>query len=206
MRSFILMVIGVLLFSISASAQQSTQEDVVLFLHNAWFEKNKDGEVHRKFGSYDFEGIKAALAAGAKVIAPQRGPNADPEVAADELVKEIEALMASGLAPGNIKVVGTSKGAYIAQLASERLKRSQIRWILVGGCHNRRMATGTFPKMTGKVLSIYDTSDKIAGPCKSYTGLFGATDKFEEVAISTGRNHGFQFTADDAWIGPALSW
>ena len=68
------------------------------------------------------------------------------------------------------------------------------------------MDKGNAPKMTGKVLSVYDTSDKLAGPCRRYPDLFTATDKFQETAISTDRDHGFQFVADEAWIGPALSW
>ena len=206
MREFLFFAIGVLIFFTSAFAQQTAEKNVLLFLHNAWFENNKDGEVHKQFGSYDFEGIKAALATGGKVLAPERRPNTDPKTAADDLVKDIEALIASGKAPGSIKVIGASKGAYIAQLASESLNRTQIRWILVGGCHNERMDKGNVPKMTGKVLSVYDTSDAIAGPCRRYRDLFAATDEFEEIAISTGRDHGFQFVADGAWIRPALSW
>ncbi len=206
MRGFLLVATGISIFFTSAYAQRTEEKAVLLFLHNAWYENNRDGEVHERFGSYDFEGIKAALATGGEVVAPERGPNTDPKAAAADLVEDMEALIASGKAPGRIKVMGASKGAYIAQLASERLNRSQIRWVLVGGCHNARMDKGNVPKMTGRVLSVYDTSDKIAGPCRRHPGLFTATDEFEEIAVSTGRDHGFQFVADDAWLAPALSW
>ena len=206
MRGFVFVAAGVLIFFTPVFAQQIGEENVLLFLHNAWFEKNKDGGVHKQFGSYDFAGIKAALATGGQVLAPERGPNADPNAAADDLVKDIAGLIASGKAPGSIKVIGASKGAHIAQLASERLNQSQIRWVLVGGCHNERMDKGNVPRMTGKVLSVYDRSDKIAGSCRRYPDLFTAADKFQEIAVSTGRDHGFQFSADKAWIGPALSW
>ena len=202
MRSLFLIVVAAVVCSAPAYAEQN----LVIFLHNAWFEKNKAGEVHGKFGIYDFQGIKRALAKGGKVTAPQRGPNTEPRVAADELVQEIEGLIASGYEPESIKVVGASKGAFIAQLASEKLNRSGVRWVLVGGCHNARMAKGNLPGMTGKVLSVYETSDTIAGPCKPYAGLRKRTEKFEEVAVSTGNDHGFQFSADKAWIYPALSW
>jgi hypothetical protein len=202
MRFLMLLTIAAALCSAPATAEQ----DIVIFLHNAWFEKNKGGEAHQKFGAYDFEGIKTALGGGGQVLALQRGPGADPRMAADELVQQIETLIASGHKPESIKVIGASKGALIAQLASEKLNQPRIRWVLIGGCHNALVAKGDVPKMTGKVLSIYETTDTVAGSCKSYGDLVDRTETFEEVAISTGNDHGFQFGADQAWISPALSW
>ncbi|MGF1526237.1 MAG: hypothetical protein ACFCBW_05530 [Candidatus Competibacterales bacterium] len=139
-------------------------------------------------------------------MAPERGANADPTAEAANLVEELEALIAAGREPSHIKVVGASKGAFIAQLASGQIANPQIRWVLVGGCHFPRMAEGNPPQMTGNVLSIYDTSDTIAGPCRPHPDLFQRASRFEEVAISTGLDHGFQFTVQEAWVAPALDW
>jgi hypothetical protein len=180
--------------------------EVVIFLHNAFFEKNKDGQVHKRFGPYDFEGIKAALRNDRTLIAPERGPDADPQQAADALVEEIKDMIQSGQPPDRIKVIGASKGAFIAQLASAKLEEPEFRWVLVGGCHTKRMSEGGFPAMTGRVLSIYDTSDQVAGPCAPYKPLSAKTRSFEEISISLGEGHGFQFSANAAWITPALDW
>jgi hypothetical protein len=58
--------------------------------------------------------------------------------------------------------------------------------------------------MTGRVLSIYDSSDQIAGPCAPYKPLTAKTSSFEEISISLGEGHGFQFSVNSAWITPAL--
>jgi hypothetical protein len=58
--------------------------------------------------------------------------------------------------------------------------------------------------MAGRVLSSYDTSDEIAGPCAPYKPLMARTRAFEGVSISLGAGYGFQFSADPAWIAPAL--
>ncbi|MEO1544516.1 MAG: hypothetical protein AAFR75_10925 [Pseudomonadota bacterium] len=180
--------------------------NVIIFLHNAWFETNKDGKAHTKFGAYDFEGIKQALAKGGKVIAPKRGPDADPETEATAVTKQIEDLLASGQPPDSIKVIGASKGAFIAQIASAKLKNPKVRWVLVGGCSAARKDQNTTPKMTGHVLSIHDVTDTVASFCARNLTLTGGAEIFKEVIISTGKNHGFQFTPDEAWINPALAW
>ena len=60
--------------------------------------------------------------------------------------------------------------------------------------------------MTGRVLSIYDSSDQIAGPCAPYKPFTAKTSTFEEISISLGEGHGFQFSGNSAWITPALDW
>ena len=132
--------------------------------------------------------------------------NADPQQAADTLVASVKEIIESGQSADAIKIVGASKGAFIAQLASAKLAEPAVRWVLVGGCHTKRMSKGRFPAMTGRVLSIYDTSDQIAGPCAAYKPLIENTRSFEEISTSLGEGHGFRFSANPAWITPALDW
>lgn len=188
------------------SSVAHAKDDVIIFLHNAWYEKNKSGQPHKKFGAYDFEGIKQAFAKGARVVAPDRGANADPKSESMAVIEEIKRLMAAGVAAQNIKVIGTSKGAFIAQLASAELNNPEIRWVVVGGCHTKRMQKGNVPAMTGKVLSIHENSDTVSSACAQFADLSKQAAKFEEVTLETGKNHGFQFVAGDEWIGPALNW
>ena len=204
-----LLLLGVLAltaaWSVGGSPAAADQQTIV-FLHNAWFERHKNGEAHQQFGVYDFAGIRDALGRNAQVIAPERDPNAQPHAEALEVVELIESLMDDGMEASDIKIVGASKGAFIAQLASEQIAEPTLRWVLVGGCHVRRLASGPAPKMSGRVLSIYDTSDQMAGPCRDFPALTEETVRFEERSVETGRGHGFQFSADEAWIAPARDW
>lgn len=178
-------------------------DDYVIFLHNAWYEKNKAGEPHPKFGAYDFEGIVEALGASGEVTAPVRGPDADPKEAARALADEISGLIDGGRPAATIKVIGASKGGFIVQLASAMLEEPELRWVIVGACHTARLADAASPAMNGRVFAISERSDTVAGTCAQHTALYDRAASFEELEISTGRDHGFQFDADPAWTGPA---
>ncbi|MGF1502414.1 MAG: hypothetical protein ACFBSD_11415 [Paracoccaceae bacterium] len=191
----------------AAGTLPATASDrTIIFLHNAWYEGHKAGEPHPKFGAYDLAGITAALAEGGAVEAPVRGPDADPSEAADALTARIREAIADGQDPDKITVIGASKGAFIAQLASARLGEPAVSWVLVGGCHTARMEAGAPPAMTGRVLSIYEASDRIAGACAPHGALYANAQAFEEQETKTGLDHGFQFVADPVWITPALAW
>ncbi len=193
-------------FAAALGQPAAAAERTIIFLHNAWYEGHKAGEPHPAFGAYDLEGIVAALSAGGAVEAPERGAQADPEAAAEALAARLEAAIAEGQDPGSITVIGASKGAQIAQIASARLGEPALSWVLVGGCHAARMEAGAPPEMTGRVLSIYEASDSVAPACAPHTTLYAEAAAFEEVETDTGLDHGFQFAPHRAWIEPALAW
>ncbi len=194
-----------LLLLVALAGRTAQAEDLVIYLHNAWYEKHKGGEPHPKFGIYDFGGIKAALGQGVSFEAPERAPDLSPSAAAAALVKRLEAEIAQGRDPSTVKVIGASKGAYIAMLASELMRKPAVRWVLIGGCNPKRLR-GREPVLTGRVLSIYETSDTVAGPCPTGTTLTRSTRSFRQISTSAGTNHGFLFTPDPAWVGPATDW
>ena len=59
--------------SVMAATPTATGDEVVIFLHNAFFEKNKDGQANQRFRAYDVEGIAAALGKNRTLIAPECG-------------------------------------------------------------------------------------------------------------------------------------
>ncbi len=194
-----------LLLLAGLAGRTAQAEDLVIYLHNAWYEKHKGGEPHPKFGVYDMDGIKAALGQEVSFEAPERAAGLSPSAAAEALVNRLEDKIAQGRDPWTVKVIGASKGAYIAMLASELMRKPAVRWVLVGGCNPKRLR-GREPELTGRVLSIYETSDTVAGPCPTGTPLTRSTQSFRQISINAGTNHGFLFTADPAWVGPAKDW
>ncbi|MEL7048290.1 MAG: hypothetical protein AAFO75_04880 [Pseudomonadota bacterium] len=195
--------IAMLMVPLHANAASQT---TIIFLHNAWYETNKDGQNHPDHGAYDFDGIKTALAKGGKVIAPERGPNTNPNEVAATVVQQIKELILAGHPANTIKIIGASKGGHIAQIASATLKNPDVKWVLVGGCKASMSDKDKPPKMTGFVLSLHEATDTVAGFCARSLTLTKGAEFFREVILSTGKNHGFQFTPDDAWITPALNW
>lgn len=187
------------------AGQSAMADDLIVYLHNAWYEEHKNGEPHKKFGVYDIEGIKAALGQGISFEAPERDGSLTPAEAAAELVQDLEAKIARGRDPSTIKVIGASKGAYIAMLASQQMRNPAIRWVLIGGCTPKRISDSEL-KLAGRVLSIFESSDTVAGPCPTGTTLTQATRSFRQVQTHSGTSHGFLFTPDPAWVRPAKDW
>lgn len=186
------------------AAPTASAKDLIIFAHNKFFETKKAGEAHPRFGVYDLAGIHKALSENADLIAPERSADADPSASAQQIADLVAAEIAAGRKPSEIKVVGGSKGAIIAMLASERLKQPEISYVLLGGCAPAFLQRRT-PALTGRVLSIYETTDTVAGACPEAAFSANAAE-YREIALSTDLDHGFQFVAHPDWVTPALAW
>ena len=195
----------IIIVSIIAPVTSVLADELVIYLHNAWYEKHKHGQLHPKFGVYELSAIHSELGRDVDFIAPSREANTDPAEAAQRLVETIRKEIDSGRVSAEIKVVGASKGAYIAMLASQKLQDPEIRWVLLGGCNPKRLSAGSV-KLTGRVLSIYESSDTVAGSCPQGTEFSSQTQSFEEVRTDIGNSHGFLFSPHPAWVQPAKAW
>ncbi len=191
--------------AMSTAASARTDRDLVIYLHNAWYEKHKDGTPHPKFGVYHLRDIHKALGKGVDFRAPEREADADPTEAAKDLVALIRTELAAGRKPSAVKVIGASKGGVIGMLASTMLAEPDVRWVIIGGCSPGPLKSFA-PKLTGQILSIYEASDTVAGPCPDKKALLAATTRFMQIRVETGLDHGFLFSADTAWVTPATDW
>lgn len=194
-----------LVVMMTASQAAQASGELVIYLHNAWYESHKDGTPHPKFGPYHLDKIHEALKGEGAFLAPARNAGADPVEAAEEVVTLIQTEIAGGRSASDIKVVGASKGGVIAMIASTTLKVPDIRWVIIAGCSKGALETYS-PKLTGRVLSIYDTSDTVAGPCPRDKDLTTSTVEFDEIRTETGLDHGFLFGPDPVWVKPARDW
>jgi len=58
------------------------------------------------------------------------------------------------------------------------------------------------------VLSIYDTTDELAGSCQE---LFSFSEgkgisKYNEIVLNVGTGHGILYKPLDEWITPIMQW
>ena len=157
----------------------------MLYLHNAWYESHKDGTPHPKFGVYHLAEIHDALRMSCEILAPERSADADPAMAAEEVVDLIKAELASGRQASDIKIVGASKGGVIAMLASTALGEPDLRWVIVGGGIASAIETYA-PRLSGRVLSIYEASDSVGHSFPKNTPLTASVTEFREVRTDTG--------------------
>lgn len=178
----------------------------VFYLHGAIVESLGPRGYSERYGAYDLPGILEALAGdGVKVIGERRPKETDPSQYADGLTIRIRQLVESGVSPGQITVIGASKGAVIAALVSTRARIPGLNYVLLGNCNDWLIRTYD-PRLTGRILSIYESSDEIGQSCRKLVDRSPSIERFDEVRLTTGLGHGFLYRPLPEWIGPASAW
>jgi len=178
----------------------------IIYLHGKIIEDRGPRPVDSRFGVYDYPAILDKLASrGAHVISAQRPSGTDSNEYAGVVVAQVEQLIRDGVPPGNIVVMGFSKGGAIAIHVSSFLRRPQVRFVLLAACWPRPDEPQL--RLTGRVFSVYETSDTLAGnSCVPFTEHADKPQSFREIHISTGRSHGAFYTPMKEWVVPVLDW
>jgi hypothetical protein len=178
----------------------------VVYSHGRIVEGDDETPVSADFGRYDFPGIREALTRNGdfELIARHRPKDADPATEAKRLEEGVRRLVASGVKPSRITLVGFSKGSYITAIASSNLADLQVNTALLAACTDGLPSREPLV-LAGNVLSIYETSDE-AGSCRGLKDHAAADLHFEEVDLSTGLRHGAFYRPIEAWLAPLLAW
>jgi len=196
----------------ASPARIDSPDRYLFYLHGKIVEDQGLPAVSEEFGEYRYKAILEALQGyGFVVISELRPSDADPEEFASRLARQIGALTGAGVPPGSITVVGASKGAAIAVLASHRVADPGLSYVLLGSCHPARLqewaARGV--TLTGHVLAIRDVADEeSAGSCET---LFEASDekglgRHEELVLQVGTGHGILYAPLAEWVEPTVRW
>ena len=190
----------------NAPRTHSPAPHYLFYLHGAIVEDQGPQGVSPRFGRYDYPGIIAAFRdRGFRVVSEARPKGTDPSPYAGKLVGEIEALIAGGVDPSHITVVGASKGAVIASLVSTRLRQPRLRYVLLANCNPWLIRTHD-PRLTGEVLSIYEASDEIGKSCAEVARRSPGITRYHEVRLDTGLGHGMIYRPLPLWVTPAAEW
>lgn len=198
-------------FSIIVYGQKSElkQKQYVFFLHNKFLEDHSAEEAHPKYGIVEYEKVLHQLKDSSNVILfEKRKPNTDPTVYALKIKKQIDRLIKKGIKAGNITVVGTSQGGYIAQYISYYQKNPLLKFVFIGASFkDDSLEKDENFRLYGKILSITEKSDDGHVPLSQEQRFIRSNIKdFKEIELNTGLNHGFLFKALDAWIVPTKAW
>lgn len=178
----------------------------LFYLHGRVIEDQGPNGVSPRFGRYDYPGILAAFRrAGLIVRSEVRPRGSDVGVYANKVVGEVRSLLASGVDPSQITIVGASKGAVIAALVSTRLRQPHVNYVLLANC-NRWLIRTHNPHLTGEVLSIYERSDDVGGSCAAVIARSPAVTRYKEVALHTGLGHGMVYRPLAQWMDPTIAW
>ncbi|MEZ4800895.1 MAG: hypothetical protein R2809_14185 [Flavobacteriales bacterium] len=202
-----LLVLDVFLF-LSVGCATNTQNNIkyIYYLHGRIIEIQGKDAISEEYGNYEFDSIVTALSdKDHVVIAEIRTENVDYIHYANKVSKEIDSLVATGIQPANITIIGASKGAIIASHIST-LNLNSVNYVLLAG-NNEYQEQNNDWKFHGQVLCFYDHSDTIAGGNYDYwKNRENYTNKFEQIELKTQLGHGFLYKPLKEWIEPTRKW
>ena len=173
----------------------------LFFFHNYYVEtKGPDGEC--KY--YDI--LKSFADKGFTVISEIRPKDASIVEYAKKATANIQTLLNAGVPQQNITVAGHSKGAVIAIHVASMLERPKVSYVILAGCGIKGLAYPDFSRLKGNLLSVYATSDKVAGSCGTAFAQAKQDVSSKEIALENAAGHQLFFKPVDTWLDPVLGW
>jgi len=183
----------------------------LFFLHGQIVEDKGVRPISETHGAYEYREILEAFEShGFMVISEARSQRTDVRAYATRLVSQVRQLLSEGVPPEHITIVGASKGGAIAIAVSSMLQNEDLNYVIVAACSEKGIglyiSRGVY--LSGRVLSIYDLSDRFTGSCEEYfleSAGKGLKDH-KEVVLDTGLGHGFHYRPIPGWLDPAVEW
>jgi hypothetical protein len=200
-------VLALLVALLAASCRQQVAPRYVIYLP-AWIveETGLRRPTDPAFGVYEYDAILDSLRhAGFVVLSDQRPAHADSDSFATRLAQQVDSLLRLGVSPHAITVIGFSKGGWIAMLASSRLHNPGISFVFMGACGPWAFERPDL-HVTGRLLSLYETSDSLGVSCAPLFERGGPGSRSREVALHLGLGHGTFFQPRAEWLAPAVAW
>jgi hypothetical protein len=189
-------------------ATQPLEKKHVFFLHNKYLQLFPLGTLHKEYGKVEYHEIISAFEdEGFTVISEIREKDTDGEIYAKKIAGQVDSLLAMGVKPQNITVVGTSMGGYIAKNVSSTLANEHINFVLIGCCSDEDVKDNPGIALCGNILSIYESTDSLGQSCevqKQHSKK--PIPHYKEIKLSTGLKHGFLYKAIPDWIEPSAQW
>ena len=194
-------------FVLSSVPKEIEKEQRYLFyLHGAIIEEQGVRPVSPEFGVYEYEAILDSLAVeGFVVISEVRGPHTDGKTYAHKVAAQIDTLLAAGVAPEHVSVVGFSKGGGIAVIVASLVENNDVNYVFMATCVNWIRA---WPRLNlrGRILSVYEASDNIAGSCADAFRAMGLETEHVELELHIGEGHGSFYRPRSEWLAPVFDW
>lgn len=193
-----------LLLSWSVNGQQK----YVFYLHGAILEEQGPKAISPRFGAYEYEDILNAFRKeNFKVISEVRPQGTVALDYARKITRQVDSLIKTGVKPGNITVIGASKGAFIALYVSSFLRNKDVSFIILAGCFSEITHSAPTINLCGNILSIYEKSDDIGLTCGALRSITSnEIPHYKEIELNTGLQHGFLFKPLPVWVAPSVKW
>lgn len=204
----IYLLIGVLLGLALYAGGKEKENRFIFFLHNRFLETHELNELHPEFGRTEYKEILSKFEkSGFIVISEKRNGNVNAREYALGIVNQIDSLIANGVVPEHITIIGTSKGGYIAQYVSTLANNPKLNFVFVASFRISDLENIPEINYCGNILTIYEKSDPFG--VSAIGRKENSTCKikhFKEIELNTGMGHGFLFKPLKEWIEPSIKW
>lgn len=184
------------------------QQRYVFYLHGAIIESEGPNAVSSEYGPYQyFDILRTFRSENFTVLSENRKPNTDVVEYAHHIVDQINGYIKTGIEPGNITVVGASKGGLIAMFVSSFLKNPKVNFVLLACCNDNNLEQYKELNLCGNILSIYEKSDAIGHSCEKFIKRSNqSVPHYKEIVLNTGLKHGFLYRPLPEWVKPTVKW
>ena len=129
---------------------------------------------------------------GFEVVTERRNPNPDPFDLARKATAQVRRLVAGGITPPRIAIMGFDQGGAAALVAAALLRDADLSYVVLAGCglddRYYRFATQFADQMMGRVLHLWEKSDLQAESCQLALSKAKALDSDEKL-LSNGGGH-----------------
>ncbi|MDK9706548.1 MAG: hypothetical protein OEL83_05815 [Desulforhopalus sp.] len=178
----------------------------LFYLHGLIVEEAGIRPKSEEHGYYEYRRILEELAGeGFVVISEAREKGTQIQAYAEVVAGQIKSLLGKGVAPGNIIVVGASKGGAIASYVSSILQGKEIYYVMLAGLFEKWLVDEDL-KLYGKVLSIHDRADKLSITPEKYFQRSEGKGQFKAIVLGLDNGHGLIYQPYRQWIEPMLEW
>jgi dienelactone hydrolase len=175
----------------------------VLYLHGRILEEQGRQAVSADFGPYEYDAILQAMANHRlTVISEVRKKGAGQEFV-DHVVGQVKRLRAAGVPARSIAVVGASKGGGMTIQVAAALAEPAMSFVVLAGCGGN---VALAPALRGRVLSIYDRSDRFKPSCRATFDAAPGLSAHEELVLELGKDHGLLYRPYPEWVLPTVNW
>ena len=206
MRRFLVLVLLLLAALPIARGQAQAGERYLYYLHARIVEDGGRRPADSLHGEYQYDAILDSLRAGGfTVLSDQRPPGLAIDTFVTQLTHQVDSLLALGVPPERITVVGFSRGSAIAMLASSRLRNPALGFVFIAACGSWAFELPEL-QVTGRILSLYETSDSLGESCAPLFARAGEGSRVSEIPLSLGLAHGTFYQPRREWLEPVLAW
>lgn len=178
----------------------------LFYLHGLIVEEAGIRPKSEEHGYYEYQLILDTLARhGFTVISEAREKGTQVLAYAERIASEIRQLLAGGVSPANITVVGASKGGIISAYVSTMLMDKNLNYAILSGLFEKCLVDDNL-RLYGNVLSIHDRADKQSMTPALYFQRSEGLGKFTAIVLSLDIGHGLIYRPYREWIDPLLAW